>query len=418
MGSTAEVKKMPPVVSRSMPKQPHAPKLWVDVPLVITVAALLTVGLLMVYSASWDFSIRAYGNTNTIVTNQIKWALIGIASAFILSRINYRLFKPLAVWIMIGTVFLLFLVFALGSSGYGVSRSLFKGSIQPSELAKLALIIYLSVWLNTKRNLLSSISLGLVPMMSIIGFLVVIIAFQPDFSAALTICLIGIILFFIAGGEIKHMVMLLFFIAVMAVLLYLVSTKAQTRIQDYVSGLFNPQEASYHIQRCTEAIVRGGFFGVGIGKGTTKFTNLPVPWTDSIFAIIAEETGLLGAIFVMGLYILFLWRGLKIARGAPDELGQLMASGITLWILTEALINVGVIVNLVPFAGNALPLISAGGSNMVTTMAGIGILLNISRSTAEDQVKEERRKFNAFVDLRRRDRGRRVSGPIGPARTR
>ena len=406
----------PPAVHQA--QKPRPVRLWVDVPLVIAIATLVIFGLLMVYSASWNYAIRVFDSASYVVVNQIRWVLVGIAAAVILSRFNYHRLSSLALPIMGVTLALLILVFLIGESGYGANRSLFKGSVQPSELAKLALIIYLSVWLNTKRELLNSLSLGLFPLMTIIGLLVVLIISQPDFSAALTVFLLGIMLFVLAGGEIRHIVMLFIFTAVIGGLFYLISSKVQVRIQDYIFGLLNPQAASYHIQRCTEAIIRGGFFGVGIGKGTTKFTNLPVPWTDSIFAIIAEETGLLGGLLVVGLYLIVLWRGLAIARRAPDVLGQLLASGITLWIVTEALVNVGVIVNLVPFAGNALPLISAGGSNMVTTLVGAGILMSVSRFTAVSDEKEGRRPFSAIVDLRRRDRGKRVPRPVRPASTR
>lgn len=415
MGEAAYINTPPSVRVEQKPRPAH---LWLDVPLVIAIAALIIFGLLMVYSASWNFAIRAYDDANYILFNQIKWAVAGLIVAVILSRIDYRRYRVLALPIMIITLVLLVLVFLIGNTIAGANRSLLKGSIQPSELAKLALIIYLSVWLFSKRELLRSLSLGLIPMMTIIGALAALIAFQPDFSAAITIVLIGIILFFLAGGEFRHMVMLVVFVVLMGGFLYLIDIKAQTRIQDYISGLLNPQNASYHIQRCTEAIVRGGFFGVGIGKGTTKFTNLPYPWTDSIFAIIAEETGLLGGFFVLSLFIILLWRGLKIARRAPDELGQLLAGGITLWIVTEALINIGVMVSLVPFAGNALPLISAGGSNMVTTLAALGILINISRSALGEPEAEERKTFGAIIDLRRRDRRRRIPRNRRPAGTR
>ncbi len=152
-----------------------------------------------------------------------------------------------------------------------------------------------------------------------------------------------------------------------------------------------------------EAVVRGGLFGVGIGKGTTKFTGLPVPWTDSIFAVIAEETGLIGAVLVIALYLVLLWRGLKIAQRAPDGLGFLLASGVTIWITLEALINIGVMVNIIPFAGNALPLMSAGGSSMTMTLAGIGILINVSRTNGRRSSTKEGRTFGAVIDLRRRD---------------
>jgi cell division protein FtsW len=152
-----------------------------------------------------------------------------------------------------------------------------------------------------------------------------------------------------------------------------------------------------------EALVKGSWFGVGIGRAETKLTGLPVPPTDSIFAVIGEEVGLLGSTVVVILFAVLLWRGLKIANNAPDGLGRLLAAGLCIWLAIEAFINMAVIVGLVPFAGNALPFISYGGSNLVVSLAAIGILLNISRVSARSQEKEER-SLDAVIDLRRRDR--------------
>jgi cell division protein FtsW len=168
------------------------------------------------------------------------------------------------------------------------------------------------------------------------------------------------------------------------------------------------------VRRALESFANGGWFGVGIGKGEAKLTGLPVPHTDSIFAVVGEETGVVGAVGLIGLYILLLWRGLSIARRAPDGLGRLLAAGLTLWIVLEAIINMAVIVNLVPFAGNALPFISSGGSNLMVSLAGIGILLNISR-LAEREREDKGRSFGAVVNLRRRDRRRSVSRSGGAA---
>jgi cell division protein FtsW len=162
------------------------------------------------------------------------------------------------------------------------------------------------------------------------------------------------------------------------------------------------------VQRSLEAFVNGGWLGVGIGNARTKLTGLPVPPTDSIFAVVGEETGVLGATALVVLYLVLLWRGLGIARRAPDQLGTLLAAGLSLWIGMEALVNMAVMLNLLPFAGNALPFISAGGSNLVVSLAAIGILMNISRSSV--RVKDnEGRSFVAVVDLRGRNRRRRVS---------
>jgi cell division protein FtsW len=172
--------------------------------------------------------------------------------------------------------------------------------------------------------------------------------------------------------------------------------------------LKDPTNASYHVQRSLEAFVNGGWFGVGIGNARTKLTGLPVPPTDSIFAVIGEETGVLGSATLVGLYVVLMWRGLGIARRAPDQLGTLLAAGLSLWISMEALVNMAVMLNLLPFAGNALPFISAGGSNLVVSLAAIGILMNISRLSVRVKEKEGR-SFIAVVDLRGRNRRRRVS---------
>jgi cell division protein FtsW len=178
----------------------------------------------------------------------------------------------------------------------------------------------------------------------------------------------------------------------------------------YWVGLEDPSQASYHVQRSLEAFVQGGFFGVGIGKADTKLTGLPVPPTDSVFAVVGEELGVLGAGLLIVLFVIFLWRCLIIAKKAPDAFGSLLGAGLGLWLVMEALINMAVIVGLLPFAGNALPFISYGGSNMIVTLAAVGILINISRSGQIEQYRKET-VFNAFAHLRRRDRRRSVSRP-------
>jgi cell division protein FtsW len=197
------------------------------------------------------------------------------------------------------------------------------------------------------------------------------------------------------------------------------SATGQDRVATFLAGLENPTHASYHVQRSLEAVIKGGVFGVGLGQADTKLTGLPFAPTDSIFAVVAEELGLFGTILLMSLYAALIWRGLVIARRAPDMLGTLLASGVTFWIGMEALINMAVMVGLMPFAGNALPFISAGGSNLVSTLAAVGIMLNISRQSGETVKTEENdwRSFGAVVDLRRGNGRRSVSRPRRSRRT-
>ncbi len=381
---------------------PHSPRLNVDVPLLLVVCSLIVIGLLMVYSASWNYALRNGEPPGYVLGRQVLWVLLGGAFGLFLAFMDYHRFQRWITPVMGITLLMLFIVlFNTGSAG--PTRTLFYNSIQPSELAKLVIIVYLSVWLYSKRDQLGNISLGLFPIMVILGITSGLILLEPDISAAATVVILGGILFFLAGGELRQIVLVVAVGILLGVLIVTVSDTGRQRLADYTSGLQEPEQASYHVKRSMEAVVRGGLFGVGIGKGTTKFTGLPVPWTDSIFAVIAEETGLIGAVLVIALYLVLLWRGLKIAQRAPDGLGFLLASGVTIWITLEALINIGVMVNIIPFAGNALPLMSAGGSSMTMTLAGIGILINVSRTNGRRSSTKEGRTFGAVIDLRRRD---------------
>jgi cell division protein FtsW len=293
----------------------------------------------------------------------------------------------------------------------GAKRSLYQGSYQPSELSKVVTILYLSVWLYAKRELLHDITLGLFPLGVILGVIGGLIYLQPDLSAAATILIIGGLLFFLAGGDLKQICVLLVIAIAAGWLVVQISPTGHERVVEFVAGLKDPTQASYHVQRSFSAIVNGGWFGVGIGRAQSKLTGLPVPPTDSIFAVIVEELGAFGALFLICLYATVIWRGLVIARRAPDMLGTLLATGLVVWIGLEASINMTVMVGLLPFAGNALPFVSAGGSNLVSSLAAIGILLNISRQRGEISNEEEWRSYSAAVNLRGWNRRRRVPRP-------
>jgi cell division protein FtsW len=291
----------------------------------------------------------------------------------------------------------------------GAVRTIFNGSIQPSELAKLMIVIYLSVWLFSKGEKINEFGFGLIPMGVILGVVGGLIVSQPDLSAVITILILGGIMFFIAGGELRQILIIAALAVAVGFLVVRFNLTGSDRIQSYTYGLQDPMQASLHVRRALEAFVNGGVFGVGIGNSETKVTGLPFPATDSVFAVVGEETGLVGSVVLVLLYTTLLWRGLIISQRAPDALGRMLAAGLSLWIALEAFINMAVMLNLMPFAGNALPLISSGGSNMLVTFTAIGILMNISRLSKE--TNEEGRLFSAVVDLRRRDWRRSVSRP-------
>ncbi|HSJ85681.1 MAG TPA: FtsW/RodA/SpoVE family cell cycle protein, partial [Anaerolineales bacterium] len=232
--------------------------------------------------------------------------------------------------------------------------------------------------------------------------------------------ILGGLLFFLAGADIKQIIVLLILAVGIGYLIVRFSATGQNRVDSFLAGLQDPSHASYHVQRSFEAIIKGGVFGVGLGQADTKLLGLPFAPTDSVFAVVVEELGLFGSLMLIGLYGALVWRGLTIARRAPDMLGTLLAAGITFWIAMEALINMSAMVGLVPFAGNALPFVSAGGSNLVSTICGIGIILNISRQSGESVRKEENdwRSFGAVVDLRRGNGRRSVPRSRRSQRTR
>jgi cell division protein FtsW len=391
---------------------PRAADRRLDTPLLAAIVALVIFGLVMVYSASWDYSLLEYGAPMYMFERQLMWLALGLAGAAGLCLLDYHRWRRLILPAMGITVVLLVVVLFLNEMRLGAKRSLYQGSYQPSELAKLVTIVYLSVWLYAKRDMLHDASLGLVPLGVILGVVGGLIYQQPDLSAAGTLLIMGGLLFFLAGGALQQIGLLLAVAVVAGYVVVQISPTGHVRVAEFIAGLKDPTQASYHVQRSYEAIVNGGFFGVGIGRAQSKLTGLPVPPTDSIFAVIVEELGFLGAALLIVLYGLVVWRGLLIARRAPDMLGTLLATGLAFWIGLEASINMLVMVGLLPFAGNALPFVSAGGSNLVSSLAAVGILLNISRQRGEPAKDEEKdpewRPPRAPVDMRRWNRRRRV----------
>jgi cell division protein FtsW len=382
-----------------------------DVPLLLAVFTLLVFGLLMVYSASWDFSLANYDDPTLMFRRQLFTMSVGLVAGLAAFFVDYHFWRRYAVPLIATTVLALLVVLIINEVRYGSARALSGGSYMPGEFAKVATILYLAVWLAAKRNEISTIWRGLVPLVGIVGIMAGLILMQPDLSAAATIVFLGGILFFLAGGDIKQIALMIAGGAVLGLLVVSVSTTGRFRMGSYIATLQDPTQANYHVLRSFEAFVKGGWFGVGLGQADTKLTGLPVPPTDSIFAVVGEELGLVGSSLIIILYGVMLWRGLVIAKRAPDMLGALIAGGISVWITLEAFINMAVMVGLVPFAGNALPLVSFGGSNLVATLGALGILLNISRASNVKHQREER-----ILDATARGRGGERRGSLSRAR--
>jgi cell division protein FtsW len=377
----------------------------VDFILLVIMIIFVVFGMLMVYSASWDYSFYWKGDSMYQFNRQLIWMALGITLATAISFIDYQHLRKLALPIMFITIGLLSVVLFSHETG----RALSKGSIQPSEFAKVITIIYLSVWMDSKREQLHDVSWGLIPLAVIIGFICALIFLQPDNSAAFTVLLLGGLLFFLGGGELKQILFVAVMVALVVVFVVKLTSSGQSRMEQFLLGLQDLTKAGYHISYSFKAIVNGGLFGVGIGRATTKLIGLPFAPTDSIFAVIAEELGLFGAAGTVLLYVALVWRGLRIAYKAPDMLGSLIAAGLTFWIGIEAVINILVMVGLAPFAGNALPFISYGGSSLVSSFIAIGILMSVSRQTETKTEFEEWSNTVASIDMRGRNRRRSLS---------
>jgi cell division protein FtsW len=291
---------------------------------------------------------------------------------------------------------------------------LINGSLQPGEAAELVIVIYMAAWLSSRRTKIRSIAYGLIPFAMLVGIVGGLVMLQPDLSTAAIIFVSSGVMFFLAGADTRQLVVggVLAVIVCWGITQFgLLPSYAEDRVSTYVAGVTDLTQANYHVQQAVIAFMNGGWTGRGLGNGLQKFGFLPAPHTDSIFAVIGEELGVIGAVVVVVLYVALVVRGLQIARRAPDAFGSLMAAGLTIWIVSKALLNIAVMTAVVPSTGVPLPFISYGGSSLLVLMAGTGLLLSVSRVSARQQSAPERRNAVADHDSSRRDRRSRVSRP-------
>jgi cell division protein FtsW len=385
-----------------------------DMLFLITLITLIVFGLMMIYSSSPDFCITVLDQPPMYMFNrQLVFTVISAVAFLIATFFDYRLFKKekIVIGLVVGiSLFLIYVLFFGDRTQTGSARTVTSGgSIMPGEFAKLIVIIYLAAWLNAKRFVLERLDEGLLIVLMIVGFIGGLVYFQPDFSAFLTIVLMGGVMFFLAGANLKHVMMMLGGLGMGGAILLTLSSRRLQLMQDYVGSIFDATQANEHIKRAIGAFVTGGWFGNGLGVGNAKYTGLPLPPTDSIFAVVAQELGFVGATFLVVLYCILIWRGLKTALNAPDNFGRLLAGGITDWLAIEVFINMAVLLNILPFAGNALPFMSAGGTNLLVMTTAMGILMNISRQAHGVQPSSIERIFNEAINQRGGYRRRRVS---------
>lgn len=355
-----------------------------DRSLFVVILILLGIGLLMIASAGVLYGRTRFGDAYYFFKEQLFGLGIGIFALYIFSLIDYRVWKRFVTPIFLLALGLLVLVLipGFGTSVYGATRWLQFGpiSFQPSEVMKLAMIFYLSAWLAQKtEKKTADLFEGFIPFLTILSLVGFLIIKQPDTGTLGLIFFISLAIFFASGANMKHIFALFSFGFFSLVVLVLMAPYRMQRFLVFLNPEHDSQGSGYQITQALVAVGSGGIFGAGLGQSRQKFNYLPEPVTDSIFAVLAEEFGLIGTVVVIGLFMFIAWRGMKIALSAPDEFGRLLAVGIVTWIVLQAFINMSAISGLIPLTGIPLPFISYGGTSLAVLLASIGILLNISK---------------------------------------
>ncbi len=343
------------------------------------IVIFLTVfGMLMIYEASAVTAARNFGDRFHFLREQFKLAILGGLSMGICAIIPYKKFHAFALPALVLSIVSLFAVFipGIGAEILGAKRWLTFSAftIQPAEFVKLSLIIYLAAWFSSKeRGRLSSFLL-------LLGVVVGLVAAEPDLGTAIVILTISAILYFVSKAPLRHFAFFLPVVIGLGLSLSIIAPYRFNRVLTFFNPGVDPLGRSYHIRQILISLGSGGWFGVGLGKSLQKYEYVPEVTTDSIFAIIGEELGFVGATLLVSCFAILILRGYRIAAAAPDLFGRYLAVGIVSWIAAQTVINLSTMVALLPLTGIPLPFISYGGSSLVSMLAGTGILLNISRS--------------------------------------
>lgn len=351
----------------------------------ILAGALSIIGLISLASASAVESYNRGQTTSLFFYRQLAWFAIALVVFFISSRLDYHVWKKFGSFALFFTIAILLTVFIPGlRAGHGTSNSwisIFGLSVQPSEFAKLSFLIYLSSWLESKRSGLKQFSSGMAPFAISLTVVIVLVLLQPDLGTLIILVLAALTAFFIAGGNVWH-ILLASFLAVLVLsssLLFRGSDDYQSaRIACYLNPSFD-EGRCHQINQSLIAVGSGSWFGRGLGLSRQKYSYLPEVWADSIFPIIAEEFGFIFSSIILILFALFFYQGFQIAKRAPDFFGSILVVSIIAWLFFQSFFNIAGMINLIPMTGVPLPFISAGGSHLIAIFAALGIITNISR---------------------------------------
>lgn len=354
----------------------------VDSLLVGTLIVLTAFGTLVLFSASYAVGIRDYGDGLYFLRRHLVFLALGAGAALVTARIDYHFWRRFSVPAMAVTMFLLIVVLPLGQTVFGARRWFGLGpvQVQPSEVMKFVLVLYMADLLDRKGTRIRHFLNGAIPFAIIVGAILFLVMLEPDLGTATVIAVIGLAVFLVAGADIRQLALFLASGAGAFALLALTAPYRRERLLLFLHPERDLRDAGWQLWQARIALGDGGIFGVGLGASRQKFSWLPAAHTDAIFAVIGEELGLVGCAVVIGLFAAVAVLGFRVALRSRDGFGAIMATGITTWVVFQAVINIGGVTTAIPFTGVPLPLFSYGGSSLVVTLGALGVLINISRA--------------------------------------
>jgi cell division protein FtsW len=362
-----------------------------DTMLFASVAALVAIGLVMVFSASSATAWADYGDVAYYVKRQFVWLIVGLVAAYAAYRVDYQKLKKPAPYVLLAAAIGLVLVFVphvgLGANGGRRWVGFSAVSLQPSEFAKLATVVYLAAMLSTRGERITSLAKGLFPLCVPVVILAVLILKEPDMGTASLLVFTAFAMFFAAGARLWHLFAIAMVTAPFAALTVLASPYKRARVFAFMDPWKDPQNTGFHIVQSLLALGSGGIFGVGLGASRAKFFYLPEQYTDFIFSVLGEELGLIGALAVVVLFVVFAYRAVKIAIAAPDRFGYFLAIGCAAVIVIQAFVNIGVVTSSWPVTGVPLPFISFGGSSLIVSLIAVALIANVGRYRRVDPQK-------------------------------
>lgn len=347
-------------------------------------AILIVFGLAVLSSAGIVDAQKRFGSSYYYFFHQLLYGITpGVILAYILSKINYKVWGKLSLIILLGALALMTLVFVshFGFGAKGATRWLNIGGFvfQPAEILKLSLVIYLAAWFSGRHERTNHWLYGAAPFFIVLGFAGLLLALQPDIGTFIVVGFIGLGIYFVTGANLKLLGSILGIGVIILALLIGFKSYRLDRVLSFWNQNTDTRGISYHVNQAKIAIGSGGVFGVGFGHSTQKFGFLPEPVGDSIFAIIAEELGLVGSLVTVGLFVFLCFTLTQIATATIDPFGRLFVSGINIWIMVQTFINIAAIAGLAPLTGIPLPFISYGGTAIIALLAGLGIAFNVAR---------------------------------------